>query len=62
MHPGRPLPEPALHSGLERDTAVLERGIEIRTIHLASAAAVPHVADCLRRLGELGGQVRTAHR
>ncbi|MGW3266231.1 LuxR C-terminal-related transcriptional regulator [Streptomyces sp. NPDC001056] len=61
MHPGRPLPAPALHSGLERDTAALERGIEIRTIHLASAAAAPHVADYLRRLGELGGQVRTAH-
>ncbi|WP_369171279.1 LuxR C-terminal-related transcriptional regulator [Streptomyces sp. R28] len=61
MHPGRPLPAPALSSALERDEAVLERGTEIRTLHLASAAAVPHVMDYLRRVGELGGQVRTAH-
>ncbi|MGW7197579.1 LuxR C-terminal-related transcriptional regulator [Streptomyces chryseus] len=60
MHPGKPLPAEMLQEGLDRDAAVLERGIDIRTIHLASTAAVPHVAAYLNKLAGLGAQVRIA--
>ncbi|NEY30950.1 erythropoiesis-stimulating protein [Streptomyces sp. PRKS01-65] len=60
VHPGKPLPAPMLQEGLNRDALVLARGVEMRTIHLAATAAVPHVAEYLRQLAELGGQVRTA--
>ncbi|GAA0268297.1 hypothetical protein GCM10010302_02520 [Streptomyces polychromogenes] len=61
MHPGRPLPASMVNDGLERDARVLSRGIELRTIHMASTAAVPHMTNYLRRLSAIGGQVRTLH-
>ncbi|MFF7970789.1 LuxR C-terminal-related transcriptional regulator [Streptomyces sp. NPDC007905] len=61
LHPGRALPAQMVESGLERDLAVIGRGVRMRTIHLGSAAAVPHMASYLRRLSAAGAQVRTAH-
>ncbi|MFF5019726.1 LuxR C-terminal-related transcriptional regulator [Streptomyces sp. NPDC001165] len=61
MHPGRPLPATAIAAGLERDRQVLSRGVEVRTIHIASSAAVPHMASYLLRLSDIGAQVRTLH-
>ncbi|MEU6555911.1 LuxR C-terminal-related transcriptional regulator [Streptomyces sp. NPDC046915] len=61
MHPGRALPSEMVEAGLERDRLVLGRGVHIRTIHLGSAAAVPHMTAYLRRLNGAGAQVRTAH-
>ncbi|WP_328314717.1 LuxR C-terminal-related transcriptional regulator [Streptomyces sp. NBC_00442] len=61
LHPGRALPAEMIEAGLERDRLALDRGVRIRTIHLGSAAAVPHMAAYLRRLGGAGAQVRTAH-
>ncbi|MER7760474.1 LuxR C-terminal-related transcriptional regulator [Streptomyces sp. NPDC097619] len=61
LHPGRALPAGMVEAGLERDRLALGRGVRIRTVHLSSAAAVPHMAGYLRRLGAAGAQVRTAH-
>ncbi|GHH87597.1 helix-turn-helix transcriptional regulator [Streptomyces capitiformicae] len=61
LHPGRALPAEMVEAGLERDRLVLGRGIRMRTIHLGSAAAVPHMTAYLRRLNGAGAQVRTAH-
>ncbi|MFD4526778.1 LuxR C-terminal-related transcriptional regulator [Streptomyces sp. NPDC058470] len=61
LHPGRALPPGMIEAGFERDQLALGRGVGIRTIHLGSAAAVPHMAGYLRRLGSAGAQVRTAH-
>ncbi|MEU9210003.1 LuxR C-terminal-related transcriptional regulator [Streptomyces sp. NPDC048415] len=61
LHPGRALPAGMIEAGFERDRLALGRGVGIRTIHLGSAAAVPHMAAYLRRLGGAGAQVRTAH-
>ncbi|MEU7581332.1 helix-turn-helix transcriptional regulator [Streptomyces sp. NPDC041068] len=60
LHPGKPLRPEMLQEGLDRDADVLRRGIEIRTIHLASTAAAPHVAGYLGKLAELGAKVRVA--
>ncbi|QGV82677.1 LuxR family transcriptional regulator [Streptomyces ficellus] len=61
LHPGRALPAGMVEAGLERDRLALGRGVRIRTVHLASAAAVPHMTAYLRRLNAAGAQVRTAH-
>ncbi|MEV7522739.1 helix-turn-helix transcriptional regulator [Streptomyces sp. NPDC091371] len=61
LHPGRALPAEMIEAGLERDRLALGRGVQIRTIHLGSAAAVPHMSSYLRRLNSAGAQVRTAH-
>ncbi|MFI6372217.1 LuxR C-terminal-related transcriptional regulator [Streptomyces sp. NPDC050546] len=61
MHPGRALPAGIIEAGLERDRIVLGRGVQMRTIHLNSAATAPHMTAYLRRLNGAGAQVRTAH-
>lgn len=61
LHPGRALPAEMVEAGLERDRLALGRGVRIRTVHLASAAAVPHMTAYLRRLSAAGAHVRTAH-
>ncbi|MFD8053597.1 LuxR C-terminal-related transcriptional regulator [Streptomyces parvus] len=61
LHPGRALPAEMIEAGFERDQLALGRGVRIRTIHLGSTAAVPHMAAYLRRLVGAGTQVRTAH-
>ncbi|MEU0387411.1 LuxR C-terminal-related transcriptional regulator [Streptomyces chartreusis] len=61
LHPGHALPPDMIEAGLERDLLALGRGVRIRTVHLASAAAVPHMASYLRRLSAAGAQVRVAH-
>ncbi|MFC4610110.1 LuxR C-terminal-related transcriptional regulator [Streptomyces maoxianensis] len=61
LHPGRALQAGMIEAGLERDRLALGRGVRIRTIHLGSAAAVPHMTAYLRRLTAAGAQVRTAH-
>lgn len=61
LHPGRALPAEMIEAGLERDRLALGRGVQIRTIHLGSAAAVPHMSAYLRRLNTAGAQVRTSH-
>jgi DNA-binding CsgD family transcriptional regulator len=61
LHPGRALPAEMVEAGLERDRLALGRGVRLRTVHLASAAAVPHMTAYLRRLNAAGAQVRTAH-
>ncbi|MGW1196714.1 LuxR C-terminal-related transcriptional regulator [Streptomyces sp. NPDC002536] len=59
MHPGRALPEESLVAGLARDTQVLARDVEVRTMHLASTTVVPHMSVYLNRLAYAGAQVRT---
>lgn len=61
LHPGRALPIGMVEAGLERDLAALRRGVRVRTVHLGSAAAVPHMTSYLRRLNSAGAQVRVAH-
>lgn len=61
LHPGRALPAEMIEAGLDRDRLALGRGVQIRTIHLGSAAVVPHMSSYLRRLNSAGAQVRTAH-
>ena len=60
LHPGTAVPEVMVEDGLVRDRRVLRRGVAIRTVHLASSAALPHMSGYLRELRKAGGQVRTA--
>lgn len=60
LHPGRGAPEHMVEEGLARDRRALRRGVAMRTVHLASSAALPHIAAYLRELRKAGGQVRTA--
>lgn len=60
LHPGPVVDSEMLKFGLERDRQVLARGIEMRTIHLASALRVPRARAHLRELAEAGAKVRVA--
>ena len=60
LHPGPVVADQMLHFGLNRDRKVLDRGIEMRTIHLASALRVPRARAHLRGLADAGAKVRVA--
>jgi DNA-binding CsgD family transcriptional regulator len=60
LHPGPPLPAAQLAAGRGRNHDTLGRGVAMRSIHLASSAAVPHLRAHLRELVKEGGEVRTA--
>ncbi|MEU7282846.1 helix-turn-helix domain-containing protein [Streptomyces sp. NPDC045431] len=60
LHPGRGVSAHMVEDGLARDRRVLRRGVAMRTVHLASSAAMPHMAAYLREVRKAGGQVRTA--
>jgi DNA-binding CsgD family transcriptional regulator len=60
MHPGRPLPAVRLAAGDARNRELLQRGVAMRTIQLATSAAVPHVRSHLRQLVGDGCEVRVA--
>lgn len=60
LHPGRGVPEHMVEEGLSRDRRALRRGVAMRTVHLASSAAQPHMGAYLRELQKAGGRVRTA--
>jgi DNA-binding CsgD family transcriptional regulator len=59
LHP-RGVPEHMVEEGLTRDRRALRRGVAMRTVHLASSAALPHMTGYLREVQKAGGQVRTA--
>jgi len=61
LHPGKAPQAELMEAGLERDRLALQRGVRMRTIHLTSAAAVPHMSAYLRSLVEAGAEVRTMH-
>lgn len=60
MFPGRPLPPERLRGGNSLNRQALERGVVMRTIHLATSAAAPHVREHLNDLMRDGALVRTA--
>ncbi|MEU8431853.1 LuxR C-terminal-related transcriptional regulator [Streptomyces sp. NPDC029216] len=60
LHPGKAVPPEMAEEGLARDRQALAQGIRIRTVHLHSTAAVPHMAAYLDGLQALGGKVKTA--
>jgi DNA-binding CsgD family transcriptional regulator len=59
MHPGRPLPAARISAGDERNRTLLRRGVAMRSLHLASSAAVPYVRSHLRHIVGEGAEVRT---
>jgi DNA-binding CsgD family transcriptional regulator len=58
VHPGGALPSAAIEAALPQDLAVLERGIEVRTVYLTSAIRSLPTLTYLQRLAEAGAQVR----
>ncbi len=60
MHPGRPLPAERLTAGDARNRETLQRGVAMRSIQLATSAAVPYMRAHLRQLVRDGAEVRTA--
>lgn len=58
VHSGGALPQEAIDAALPHDLAVLERGIEVRTIYLSSAIRSVPTLGYLERLTEAGAAVR----
>ncbi|WP_109505257.1 helix-turn-helix domain-containing protein [Nocardioides speluncae] len=58
VHSGGALPQEAIDAALPQDLAVLERGIEVRTIYLSSAVRSVPTRGYLERLAEAGASVR----
>lgn len=58
MHAGSPLPREALQASRERNRAVLDRGVAMRSIHLESMTRMPYAQAHLQALKESGCQVR----
>ena len=56
MHTERPRTQACIDPYL----SALRRGLAVRSIHLASSAAIPAVSAYLNQLGSAGGEVRTA--
>ncbi|KQZ70009.1 hypothetical protein ASD66_09995 [Nocardioides sp. Root151] len=57
-HSGGALPQEAIDAALPQDLAVLERGVEVRTIYLTSAVRSLPTLRYLEQLTEAGAQVR----
>lgn len=60
LHPGRPLPAGRLSQANDRNRETLQRGVAMRTIHLATSAAAPHMRSHLKQLVGDGAEVRVA--
>jgi DNA-binding CsgD family transcriptional regulator len=58
VHSGGALPQEAIDAALPHDLAVLNRGIEVRTIYLSSAIRSVPTLGYLERLTEAGAAVR----
>jgi len=58
VHSGGALPQEAIDAALPQDLAVLERGVEVKTIYLTSAVRSLPTLAYLERLSEAGAQVR----
>jgi DNA-binding CsgD family transcriptional regulator len=61
VHAGVPHSVEALAAGRERNRRALERGVRMRTVHLASTARSPHGYAHLKALDKAGIQVRLLH-
>ncbi|MER5971843.1 LuxR C-terminal-related transcriptional regulator [Streptomyces sp. NPDC002055] len=59
MHPG-PVVERRTPARIARNARAIERGVVMRTIHLASTSRTPHGVRYLRELEEIGAEVRLA--
>ncbi|MCX4823172.1 LuxR C-terminal-related transcriptional regulator [Streptomyces sp. NBC_01142] len=60
MHPGIPLSPEDLADSRPRNQRALDRGVAMRSIHLASMTRVPHGRSHLEALAESGVKVRVA--
>ena len=58
VHAGGALTQPAIDAALPQDLAVLERGVEVRTIYQSSAVRSVPTLTYLQRLAEAGAVVR----
>lgn len=58
VHSGGALPQEAIDAALPKDLAVLERGVEVRTVYLSSAVRSLPTLGYLEQLSDAGAQVR----
>ncbi|MGW2251704.1 LuxR C-terminal-related transcriptional regulator [Kitasatospora sp. NPDC001660] len=60
MHPGAPLPPEMLADSMVRNLQALDRGVQMRSIHLSAMLKVPYARAHLKALREIGVKVRVA--
>lgn len=58
VHPGGGLPTEAIEAALPEDLAVLNRGVQVRTIYQTSAVRHPPTLTYLERLADAGAAIR----